>query len=324
MEILIAGGSGLVGSALIKYLLVQNIAKDKKYNITILGRKKNKLAHFVAHLCEFNPKFSKYLDYISWREIEHNPDNTVNIIAKFDLIVNLCGENIGDQRWSKKYKKKVLESRIKSTQLLADACVNVDKKYHKKISLYNASAIGAYGVFDQQTIFTEDAELGQPQDFSSKVVKQWEDAASIAVKNNIRVIFMRFGVVLDWHGGALAKMTLPFKFGLGGRVGSGNQPFSWIALADLIRIIEVIINNTEISGPINLVAPELITQYDLAQALAKHFNRPCFMPLPSFMVKLIFGQMGEELLLRGAKVSSNKLCQYYQDWQFPSIQKFFA
>lgn len=312
MNILIAGGTGFIGQALVKHLYNSH----NGYNLTILTRNNSKASKV----------FQKYsdIDYITWAELESDKDKAEELIFPYDIIINLCGLSIGERRWSEKFKQQVISSRVEPTRLLADTCAQVASKYGKNIALYNASAIGIYGLSNPTEIYTEDSSIRPPQDFLSQVGFAWEKAALNAVANNVRVVFMRFGVVLDISGGALKKMALPFKFGLGGKVGSGKQPFSWIALDDLVRIIEVLIQDQKISGPINLVAPEIVSQEQLAQNLARYLHRPCFMPLPSFMVKLIFGQMGNELLLQGQLVKSYKLNFYYQEWLAPNLDKFFA
>lgn len=324
MEILIAGGSGFIGRALVQYLLEQNLQYGTNYQLTILGRNKLHLARLLKAFESVNSKYSQYLNFITWRELEYSPENIVHTVAKFDCIINLCGQNIGQKRWSESYKQQVLSSRINPTKKLAQACVDANKLYNKSITLYNASAIGIYGLQNASQIYNEDSSLLQePQDFLAKVGKKWEESASVAIENDVRVVFMRFAVVLDWSGGVLKQMALPFKLGLGGRVGSGEQAFTWIALADLVRAIVALINNHEVSGPVNLVAPKPTKQILFAEALAKYLHRPCLLPLPSFVVKLIFGQMGEELLLSGQMVESNRLDKYYQDWIYSSIAEYF-
>lgn len=328
MEILIAGGSGFIGKALIQYLLECNFSQKTNYNITVLGRNKLLLAKLLEQYTQQNKQYNNYLNYLTWRELEYTPDNIINTVAKFDCVINLCGQNIGQQRWTKDYKQQVLSSRIIPSEILAKACVAASKQYNKKISLYNASAIGVYGLANPEMQYTEDFDIDKNYtDFLSEVGYKWEQAASSIIPNfcqdNVRLVLMRFAVVLDWHGGALAKMALPFKLGLGGKIGSGQQDFSWIALEDLVRIIEKLINDSNITGPVNLVAPKYITQADFAKVLANYLNRPCFMPMPSWLVKLLFGQMGDELLLSGQMVKSVRLNNYYQDWLHPNIGEFF-
>jgi uncharacterized protein (TIGR01777 family) len=315
MNILIAGGTGFIGEALIAHLLSSS---ENFYAITLLTRNTNK-AQAV---------FKKYdllkLRYLTWQELENKPDDIVNIIAGFDVIINLCGMSIGEQRWTEAVKNQIIDSRVKPTQLLAKACADVAMQYHKIIGLYNASAVGIYSSIHPQKIYTEDSYINNPVDFLSTVGFAWERAALEAVNHNVRVVYLRFGVVLARHGGALKKMLLPFKLGLGSVIGNGQQPFPWIYLEDLVRAIEQLILNTKIHGPINLVAPELVTQQQFAHKLAKSLHRPCFMRLPEFVVKMLFGEMGQELLLGGQKVKSYKLNLYYKDWLCPNLDKVFG
>ena len=321
MNVLIAGGSGFVGQALVKHLLSAN-NKIHQYNITILGR------DVVNNTKKFNKILSNSnnLNFIAWSQLESDTSEkltaALEIITKYDVIINLCGASIGERRWSEKYKQEIISSRVVPTRVLAHLCVAAKQKYQKDIGLYNTSAIGIYGLENKQAVYTESSHLNNSTDFLSKVGRVWEQAAEEAVQNDIRVTFMRFGVVLDWARGALQKMLLPFKLGLGGKIGSGKQAFSWISLADLVRIIEILINNKQVSGPINLVVPDVTNQQLFSEQLAKSMNRPCFMTTPSFLIRLLFGQMGQELLLDGQSVKSVKLDSYYTQWLHPSLKSF--
>lgn len=324
MDILIAGGSGLIGTAFTKYLLDLNISQDKNYHITFLGRNKYALSKLAEKLSKLHSDYEKYLNYITWRELEYSEDNIVNTVAKFDLVMNLSGQNIGAQRWNDSFKRDVINSRVRTTKLLAKACAEANKKFNKNISFYNASAIGVYGLANQEQVYTESSSLNsKPTDFLAQVGQAWEEATKLASDNGVRTVILRFAVVLDWQKGALKRMLTPFKLGVGGRIGSGEQPFSWIAIEDLVRALVTLIDNQEVSGPINLVAPKYTNQISFAKGLSGYLHRPCIAPMPAFVVKLIFGEMGEELLLNGQKVESVKLDKYYKDWLYPDIEAYF-
>jgi len=190
----------------------------------------------------------------------------------------------------------------------------------------NASAIGIYGIQptltqQQQVTYTEESPIPEPAtDFLSYVGCQWEERLDKA--KELSIIKLRFGVVLSPKGGMLAKLITPFKLGLGGPIGSGVQPISWIAIDDVIAIIDYLMAREELSGAFNLVAPQILSQKEFAKILANSLNRPCALPMPALAVKLLFGQMGEELLLNGQSVISTRLADF--NFTYPSLEKAFA
>lgn len=280
MKILIAGASGLIGQALVA-------AWQDQHDIVVLGRD-------VVKLKKVFPQQTA----ITWTQLQS--------VEGFDVVINLAGANIGQGRWTAKRKQVILNSRVTATQQLAALCA----KASSPPRLLSASAIGVYGLSAELQVFDEQSALPTPpQDFLAEVGAAWEAALSEAEQAGVPVTKMRFGVVLARHGGALAKMLPVFKLGLGGPIGSGQQPFSWVALADIVRAITFVIEHPELTGPVNIVAPEVATQKQFAQALGKALHRPAFFPLPAWLVKLQFGQMGEELLLNGVSVKSQKLIE---------------
>ena len=280
MKILIAGASGLIGQALV-------VAWQDQHDIVVLGRDAVKLK-----------KVFPQQTAITWTQLQS--------VEGFDVVINLAGANIGQGRWTAKRKQVILNSRVTATQQLAALCARASSPPR----LLSASAIGVYGLSAELQVFDEQSALPTPpQDFLAEVGAAWEAALSEAEQAGVPVTKMRFGVVLARHGGALAKMLPAFKLGLGGPIGSGQQPFSWVALADVVRAITFVIEYPELTGPVNIVAPEVVTQKHFAQALGKALHRPAFFPLPAWLVKLQFGQMGEELLLNGLSVKSQKLIE---------------
>lgn len=298
--ILIAGGTGFIGQALVADRLKSGDA------ITVLGRDLKKIKNI----------FGDTVAALAWTEL------SAKALTHFDIIINLTGANIGAHKWTPSRKQEIINSRVKSTQTLAAYCAELGTNAPR---LLNASAIGIYGL-KSRAVSTEKSIIPRApfSDFLNKVGYLWEQATTPAKQAGVNVVTMRFGVVLAHHGGMLQKLMPVFKFGLGGKVSHGRQIISWVSLSDLIRAIDFIITHPELSGPINIVAPTPCAQIDFAQQLAKSLRRPCFLPLPSFMVKLMYGQMGEELLLQGKKVKPEILLQKGFKFSEPTLTIFLT
>jgi uncharacterized protein (TIGR01777 family) len=296
MEIIICGTSGLIGRA-----LVDNLGKDN--TLTLVGRDETKLKKL----------FGDQLTLLTWNEL------TLDHLKNKTAIINLTGENIAAAKWSDKQKQKILTSRIESTQKISHLCAQLGTTSPR---ILNANAIGIYGTpEDCDTIFNESSVLpNPPTDFLSEVGIKWLSALDEATKSSVSVTTLRFGVVLDKQDGALAKILPSFKFGMGAIIGSGKQPFSWVALDDVVRAIEFLLGKPDATGAFNIVADEIPTQEEFAKALAAELHRPCFMRLPAAMIKIMFGQMGEELLLSGAKVKAMRLKELGFNFKFPEIK----
>ena len=277
MKILLSGSSGLVGVELLKALRCNN------YKVICLVRNKNQIKK----------------DTIFW-----DPENNVlklEDLKGIDAVIHLAGENIANKRWSKKQKKAILDSRVNSTKLLADKIANLDLKPKTFIS---ASAIGYYGTQTNESL----NESYPPGDsFLSFVCKNWENATKSAKESGIKTVNIRIGVVLSPKGGALKKMLPPFKLGLGGKLGDGTQIMSWISLADTIQSIIHILNNEQLSGPVNLTNPNPVSNYNFTKMLGKKLSRTTIFKMPKPIVKLVFGEMGEELLLASIKALPDAL-----------------
>lgn len=251
-------------------------------------------------------------------EIEWSPDRYSIALARiegFDAVVNLAGESIAEGRWTEDKKQRIRESRVKGTKLLGDALANLTNSPKTFIC---ASAIGYYGNRGDE-ILTETSAPGD--DFLAKVCVEWEKATALAKEKGIRVLNTRFGVILDAHGGALAKMLPPFRAGLGGKIGSGKQWMSWIALDDVVGALKFALTNEGLSGPVNFVAPNPVTNAEFTNTLGKVLSRPTLFPIPAFGVRLLFGEMGEALLLAGQRVAPKRLMTEGYQFQYSQLDE---
>lgn len=254
---------------------------------------------------------------IDWDTGGHRFDAAA--LSQCDAVVHLAGESIMG-RWTDPKKTRVLDSRVASTRALATTLANLEGGPR---TLIVASAIGYYGDTGQTDARIEDDPAGNTEtDFLADVCVQWEAAADPARQAGIRVVHVRIGIVLSLDGGALATMLLPFKLGLGGVVGRGDQWMSWIALADLTRIIEHAIDTPEISGPINAVAPEPATNRQFTKALGRVLRRPTVLPVPGFVPKLLYGrECANALVLGSIRVVPRHLLDAGFTFELPDLDK---
>lgn len=286
MNILITGGTGFIGRKLVQYLV------EKGNNITVLTRNKNKLSRDIKAILDVS-------------EIE-NTD-------KIHAIINLAGATIS-KRWSKEYKQELIDSRVSTTKNIVSL---IERLEEKPEVLINASAIGYYGSQGDR-ILDEDS---QPNDeFTHQLCKKWENEALIAEKHGVRVCIARLGVVLGKNGGALKQMLPAFKMGLGGKIGDGKQYFSWVHIDDVISGFYFLIENKNASGVYNLTSPNPVTNDNFTKALGNVLNRPTFFPMPELIVKILFGEMGEALLLHGQKVLPKKMQEVGFKFRHPKIE----
>jgi len=285
-NVLITGASGLIGTALKEYLT------SKSFVVYELSRR-SKHAPFY---------FDESESYV-------HLDPSTPLFA----VVNLAGPSIADKRWSVSRKRKILESRQRLTLALASAMADSTQRPQCFLS---ASAVGFYG---QTGDASADESSDAGNDFLAEVARCWEGATAAAEEAGINTIHLRFGIVLSPDGGVLGKLLLPFKMGLGGRIGSGKQFMSWISIDDVVRIVRRLLEDNPPCGPINLVAGETVRNADFSAALARRLSRPCILPLPEFMVKLLLGEMGEALLLGSSRVTSRKLEQHGIEIQHPTL-----
>jgi uncharacterized protein (TIGR01777 family) len=289
MNIAITGSTGLLGSALIDALQAE-------------GRSISRVVR--------RPSATSAND-ILWDpargSIESKKFNDI------DAVVHLAGESVA-QRWTTARKKEILESRVRGTTLLCQTLASLPSKPSVLIS---ASAIGYYGDRGDEPI----DEASSPGDgFLANVCQQWEAATQPARDADIRVVNLRIGVVLTPKGGALAKMLTPFRLGVSGVLGGGRQYMSWIALDDLVRIIQFALHAAAISGPVNAVAPNPVTNREFTKTLGRVLRRPTIFPLPAFAAHLLFSQMADEVLLAGARVVPGALAAAQFEFTYPQLE----
>jgi len=290
MKILISGASGLVGSALVPFLTTGQ--------------------HQVVKLVRQSTNLKS--DEIAWDPATGFIDGAS--LEGFDAVVHLAGESIMG-RWTEEKKQKIKESRVKGTQLLSQTLSQLKQKPSVFIC---SSATGYYGNRGDE-ILTEQSPKGEG--FLADVCEEWENATRTAVEASIRTINLRTGIVLSPKGGALKQMLTPFKWGLGGEMGSGQQYMSWITLDDLIYMILYLIEQPFIAGPVNAVGPHPVTNKEFIQTLGHVLHRPTFLKVPTFGIQLLFGEMGEELLLTSARVEPAKLNKAGFRFSYPHLEK---
>lgn len=272
MKILISGSSGFIGSKLKSYL--------------------ENHGHVVVSLVRGSSKKSAHT--ISW-DIEKGTLD-IKALEGFDAIINLSGENIADGRWTEEKKRRIRDSRVKGTMLLSEAIAELQ---NPPKTFLCASAVGYYGDRDD-SVLTEKSSKGTG--FLSDVCAEWEEAAKKAKDSGVRVVNLRFGLVLDSEGGALKTMLIPFKLGLGGIVGSGQQYESWVSLNDVVRSVEFLLNQQSIVGPVNVVAPQAVTNEEFTKTLGRVLNRLTIFWMPAWFAKLVFGEMADDALLTSTRV----------------------
>jgi uncharacterized protein (TIGR01777 family) len=231
-----------------------------------------------------------------------------------DAVVHLAGESVAAHRWTAKVKQEIRDSRVRGTRLLCDTLAALAEK---PSILVSASAIGYYGDRGNERIH-ESSPPGRG--FLAEVCQQWEAATQPARDANIRVVNLRIGVVLDPKGGALKSMLTPFRLGVGGVIGNGRQYFSWIALDDLVRIIQFTLHASALSGPVNATAPHPVTNREFTKTLGRVLGRPTIFPMPAFAARLAFGEMAEEMFLSGARIEPDVLTGARFDFAYPQLE----
>jgi uncharacterized protein (TIGR01777 family) len=235
-----------------------------------------------------------------------------------DAVVHLAAENVGDERWSAEKKRRIRESRVRGTALLASALAALRQKPKVWVC---GSAIGYYGDRGAEEV---DESSSPGNDFLSEVVEAWEAAARPAEAAAIRVVYSRTGLVMAPQGGALAKMMLPFKLGLGAKLGTGKQWMSWIALDDAVRALVHAIDTESLQGPVNVTSPEPVSNEGFTRALARALHRPAPFALPKFAVRLAFGEMADVALLSGVRALPKRLLASGFAFQHPRLEPYLA
>jgi uncharacterized protein (TIGR01777 family) len=233
-----------------------------------------------------------------------------------DVVIHLAGEDIAAGRWTQARKYTVRESRIHGTRLLCETLAGLSQRPRV---LVTASGVGYYGNHDPDHRVDETSPRGDG--FLADLVRDWEQAAASALAAGIRVVHTRFGIVLSPNGGALAKMLPVFKVGLGGKIGSGKQVMSWIALDDLPSAMLHVIAHESLSGPVNVVSPRPVTNAEFSRVLGRVLGRPAILPVPGFAVRLLFGEMADALLLGGAHVIPHRLRETAFRFAYPDLEQ---
>lgn len=290
LKIAITGASGLIGSALTTFL---SCAGNE---MKTLVRRRPQLE---------SPE-------IFWDPYHQELDKAS--MESLDAVVHLAGENIGGRPWTSRRKDEIQNSRVKGTRFLCETLASLK---HPPKTLLCSSAIGFYGNRGEETL-TEESTRGEG--FLPEVCQVWEEATEPARKAGIRVVNVRTGIVLTSLGGALAKMLTPFQMGAGGIIGAGNQWMSWISMEDLLGVYHYLIHTEGLSGPVNATAPNPVTNRTFTKILGKTLGRPTLFPLPGFMVKALFGEMGQALLLEGQKVQPAKLAASRFSFLYPDLE----
>jgi uncharacterized protein (TIGR01777 family) len=291
MRVLVSGASGLLGSA-----LVPTLSAD---------------GHTVTRLVRSAPRPGQ-------AEIPWNPAARsigTPALEGLDAVVHLAGDNIASGRWTAAKKASIRNSRVQGTTVLCEALAQLVKP---PTVLLSASAIGYYGDRGETTL-REESPPGTG--FLADVCQAWEAATAPAAQRGIRVVHLRFGMVLSPAGGALAKMLTPFRLGLGGVVGTGKQYMSWIALDDVLGAIHHALRTETLQGPVNVVAPSAVTNQAFTTTLGKVLRRPTRLPLPAFTVRLMFGEMGDALLLASTRVAPVRLMASGYTFQYPALEQ---
>jgi len=288
MRVLISGASGLVGSALASFL-------------TARGDEISRLVRTPA------PAKSA----VFW-----NPESRIiesERLEDHDAVIHLAGESIAARRWTAKQKARILSSREQGTKLL---CETLSRLRHPPRVVVSASAIGYYGNRGDEEL---DESSPGGSGFLPQVCQAWEAATEAAARAGIRVVRLRFGIILSAHGGALAKLLPFFRFGLGGRIGSGRQWMSWIAIDDVVECIAHVLQQETFSGPVNAVTPKPVTNSTFVRTLAGLLRRPALLPLPAFVVRLLLGEMADAMLLAGMRVVPRVLLASNYRFLFPDL-----
>jgi uncharacterized protein (TIGR01777 family) len=291
MRVAICGGTGFIGSALSEHLLKNG------HEVTVVTRK-------LPPDHTRDPRLVLY----TWDEIASHPE----LMEGMDAVVNLAGSSLS-QRWTAKAKDSIIHSRLTTVAAVA----KLVKELHSKPGVViQASAVAVYG-----TSWTDTFDENSPKrvmDFPSDVVSQWEDAADNI--QGVRLVKLRIGVVLGNQGGAFPIMRLPYRLGVGGKIGSGRQWLSWIHLEDIIRLIEFCMTHPEAEGPVNATAPEPVTNDQFGQAVGRAYHRPHWFPVPAVMMKAVLGEQSL-IILEGQRILPAKALELGFKFRYPHLQE---
>jgi uncharacterized protein len=291
MKILVSGASGLLGSDLVVVLRAAG--------------------HEVSRLVR--DKARAGLGDVFWNPIAGEIDSTA--VEGCDAVINLAGESIAAGRWTTAKKARIRESRVAGTRTIARALAQATPRPK---TLINASAVGFYGNRGDELL--DETSSPDHDDFLSDVCQAWEAATEPAAQAGVRVVIERFGVILSGQGGALKKMLLPFRLGLGGKIGSGRQWMSWVALDDAVAATLHCLNTESLRGPVNVVAPEAVTNLEYTRTLGRVLSRPTIFPMPALAARAAFGQMADALLLSSQRVQPARLAGSGYTFRYPILE----
>jgi uncharacterized protein (TIGR01777 family) len=303
MRIFVTGGTGLVGSRLVRALAQRGDA------VTALTRRPDAARE----------RLGQDVSIISGDPMQAGP--WMDAVADCHAVIHLAGENIFARRWNAAFKELLHASRVQSTKNLVQAVAQATRAADGRPKvLVNASAIGYYGPRGEVEL---DENSPPGDDFLARLCVDWEHAASQAESQGVRVVRVRVGVVLDRAGGALAQMLTPFKLGVGGRTGSGNQWISWIHHQDMVGILLLALDNGAALGPMNGTAPNPLTNRDFAKALGRALHRPAFLPTPALAMRLMLGEVAQ-LVTTGQRVVPKQALALGYSYRFPTVDAALA
>ena len=292
MKILLTGASGLLGKRLTLYF--------QEAGATVIP---------ILRVAADEPSD----DGVAWNTDSGWMDRSA--MEGASVLIHVAGENIGDGRWTKAKKERIYQSRITGTRQLVQSLGQLNQAPQ---TFFCASATGFCGT-QADSVCTEHSPVGDG--FLAQVCADWEGEALKAAKLGIRTIPLRFGVILDAKGGALGKMLLPFRLGLGGTLGNGSQYFPWIAAPEIPKVIDALHHKLKnISGPVNVVAPEQVTNKTFTRTLAQHLHRPAFIPLPAFAIRTLLGEMGREMFLGSCNAIPSALENSGYSFTYPTLE----
>src|ERR1044071_7526247 len=294
MKVIVTGSGGLVGRALVRSLLAD-------------GHSVTRLVRGVAQLFRAPGTAS-----VDWSPEKGTVDAAA--LEGHDAAVHLAGEPIAEGRWDDAKKRRIIESRVKGTRLIAETIASLKERPRVLVS---ASAIGFYGDRGAEVLREESAS---GEGFVSEVCREWEKATLAASQAGVRVVHLRIGFVLDAEGGGLPKMLTPFRMGVGGKVGSGEQYLSWITLEDLVRVIRRAIEDEHLRGPVNAVAPGAVTNEEFTKALGRVLGRPTILPVPKFALRLAFGEVADAGMLASTRLEPARLKEAGFDFKDSEIE----
>lgn len=297
MRLVVAGGTGFIGTAVRARLLQQG------HSLVLLSRSPSRTSE------------SPQQKWVAWNPL--SPGAWQSAVDGADGVINLAGESIAGKRWSKAQKEKIRSSRISTTSAIVAA---IAKAKQKPKFLLNASAVGYYGPRGDETV-TEQDKPGT--DFLGATCHEWEEEARKAEKHGLRVITLRTGIVVGKGGGALAKMVPPFKLFVGGPLGSGKQWMSWIHLDDEIGLIQFLLDHPNVRGPINATAPNPVTMKEFCKTLGEVLHRPSWAPVPSLALRLLLGEMAD-MLLMGQRVLPAEAQRLGYRFRYPQLHDALA